>query len=311
MLIVTGTLAYDYIMDFPGQFADHILPHKLHSLNISFIVKTFAKRRGGTAGNVSHTLGLLSTPHVLFSIAGKDFDEYKRHLETLHIDISHIMIDKNDYSATGFAMTDEKDNQIWGYFYGAAEKMDKLLLKNVVSSSNDYVLIGPSGARGSLSFVKQCVKNNISYFFDPGFILTQVSNEELHFGIQHAYAIVGNDYEIGMIKKRIKIFDKLCQEKIVITTLGEKGALIEKDRKRFVIGVVNPTKVLDPTGAGDAFRSGFLAGFLKKYPLVVCGQMGAVAASFALEHYGTQEHFFTKEAFCERYRQAYKTLLEL
>src|SRR5437868_15138755 len=115
MLIITGTIAYDYIMDFPGSFADHILPKKIHKINLSFIVNKFAKRRGGTAGNVSYTLGLLQTPHVLFSYAGKDFEEYKNDFSKLGIDVSGVNIDPDDHTATGFAMTDNDQNQIWGF----------------------------------------------------------------------------------------------------------------------------------------------------------------------------------------------------
>src|SRR5258708_6953184 len=112
MLIITGTIAYDYIMDFPGSFADHILPDQIHKINLSFIVRTFAKRRGGTAGNVSYNLALLSTPNMLFSVAGKDFSDYKKVFQKLHIQMDNVHIDKKNYTATGFAMTDKSNNQI-------------------------------------------------------------------------------------------------------------------------------------------------------------------------------------------------------
>src|SRR5947207_130961 len=180
MLIITGSIAYDYIMNFPGSFGDHILPDQIHKINLSFIVDTFAKRRGGTAGNVSYSLGLLDTKNILFSVAGKDFTEYKKALRELPIDISKVVIDKKDYTATGFAMTDKTDNQIWGYFYGAADGIADLKLK-IVAKKNDLVLIGPSGAKGSVSLLKQCVELDLLYMFDPGFILTQVSDTDLLF----------------------------------------------------------------------------------------------------------------------------------
>src|ERR1700689_313358 len=122
MLIVTGSLAFDYIMEFPGSFSDHILPEHRHNINLSFIVSKFAKRRGGTAGNVSYSLGLLQLPHILFSYAGKDFEEYKADFSKIHIDVSHVAIDPDDHTATGFAMADNAQNQIWGFYYGASAR---------------------------------------------------------------------------------------------------------------------------------------------------------------------------------------------
>ncbi len=309
MLIVTGSIAYDYIMDFPGSFGDHILPDHIHQINLSFIVKTFAKRRGGTAGNVSYTLGLLTTPHKLFSTAGKDFGEYKQTLEKLKIDTSAVKIYNDTYTATGFGMTDKKDNQIWGFFYGANESVDKLKLKTV-AKKDDFVLIGPQGAKGSLSFVKQCVALNIPYMFDPGFILTQVTDEELTYGVTHAQFLIGNDYEISLIKSRVKNYEMIIKDKIIITTLGDKGAHIQEGGRTIEIKPVKPKKVVDPSGAGDAWRGGFLAGWQRDLDLTTCGQMGAVAATYAVEQYGTQEHKYTKSQFTKRYKDAYnKTLV--
>lgn len=303
MLIITGSLAYDYIMDFPGKFADHILPDQLHKINLSFMVNTFAKRRGGTAGNVSYTLALLQTPQVLFSVAGKDFDEYETAFQNLGIQM-RVTTNKNIHTATGFAMTDKSDNQIWGFFNGAIADASKLQLKTV-AKKNDFVLIGPNGVEGTMNMVKQCSKLHIPYLFDPGFTLTQISNEDLAFGVKHAAIVIGNDYEIDLIRNRVPAFEKETKDKIVITTLGEKGALIEKQNKQITIKPVKPTQVVDPTGAGDAWRGGFLAGFDRGYNLQVCGQMGAVAAVYAVEHYGTQEHHYTKSQFTKRYKETY------
>lgn len=310
MIIVTGTIAYDYIMDFPGGFSDHILPEEIHKINLSFIVSKFAKRRGGTAGNVSYSLGLLTTPHVLFTVAGKDFDEYQKGFKDLGIDLSNVKINTDEYTSTGFAMTDKNDNQIWGYFYGASDGIKDLRLDEV-AKKNDLVLVGPSGASGSMSFVNQCIALGISYMFDPGFILTQVSNEDLALGVKNAQIIIGNDYEISLIKERVKDWQEVFPQKTVITTLGEKGALIDDKGKIYEIKAIKPEKVVDPTGAGDAWRSGFLAGLEKGFDLQTCGQMGSVASVYAIEHYGTQEHTYTKEEFVNRYRQNYEALLKL
>ena len=309
MIIITGTIAYDYIMDFPGSFSDHVLENQTHTINLSFIVNKFDKRRGGTAGNVSYSLGLLKTPQILFSTAGSDFGAYKKEFEKIGINCSNVKVYKKEYSATGFAMTDKSDNQIWGYFYGASENIKNLKLSSV-AKKGDLVLVGPSGAEGSMSLLNQCIKRKIDYMFDPGFILTQVNNKDLTKGIKSAKYIIGNDYEIKLIKNRVKISKALWDKKIVITTLGAKGVVIQDGRRKYLVKAARPSKIIDPTGAGDAFRSGFLAGLSQEKNIETCGRMGAVCASFALEKYGGQQHKFSKKDFTTRYRQTYGSLLE-
>ncbi|MBF8249905.1 MAG: Adenosine kinase [Candidatus Levybacteria bacterium] len=310
MLIITGTVAYDYIMDFPGKFGDHILPDKIHQINLAFNVSKFAKRRGGTAGNVSYSLGLLQIPHILFAAAGKDFEDYKKDFLKLNINLDYVKIDKMNYTSTGFAMADKLDNQIWGYFLGASEKNYKLNLSQVAKKS-DLVLVGPTGAKGSMSFISQCVRLGIDYMFDPGFILTEVKDSQLEFGIKNAKYIIGNDYEIALIKMRVKNFEEIVKNKIFITTLGEKGAVISDGNNIIEIKSAKINKIVDPTGAGDAWRSGFLTGLQKGFDLQICGQMGSVASAYAIENYGSQEHKYTKQEFENRYRQTFGTLIKL
>lgn len=310
MLIVTGSLAYDYIMDFPGSFSDHILPEHTHNINLSFIVNRFAKRRGGTAGNVSYALGLLNTPHILFSYAGKDFDEYKQAFEKLSIRTSGIHIDKDDHTATGFAMSDKNQNQIWGFYYGAASKNKELKLKTI-AKKKDLVLIGPQGAEGSLSFINQCIELEIPYMFDPGFILTQVTNKDLQLGLKNAKYIIGNEYEMTLMRDRIEPFARIIRDKTIITTFGGKGATIDSENKRYEIKCVKVVSVASTTGAGDAWRGGFLAGLEKGLDLQTSGQMGAVASSFAVEYFGTQEYTFTKKEFTKRYTDTYNAKIEI
>jgi len=310
MLIITGSLAYDYIMEFPGSFSDHILPEHIHNINLSFIVDKFAKRRGGTAGNVSYTLGLLKTPHILFSYAGKDFDEYKKDFAKLGISVLGIQIDPDDHTATGFAMSDKDQNQIWGFYYGASAK-NKTLQISTVAKKEDLVLVGPQGAEGSLSLINQCISQEIPYMFDPGFILTQVNDADLELGLTNAKYIVGNDYEVKLMKERVKSFDSIMQAATLITTLGADGAEIHALEEKFSIKPAQAAKVESTTGAGDAWRGGFLAGLEKGFDLQISGQMGAVASSFVVEYLGTQDHLYSKEEFTKRYKDTYNTDLTL
>lgn len=271
------------------------------------MVNTFAKRRGGTAGNVSYTLGLLTTPQILFSVAGMDFGEYKEAFAKLGIDTRHISINKKIYTATGFAMTDKSNNQIWGFFNGAIADSTKLQLKSV-AKKNDFVLIGPQG-EGTISMVKQAVTLGVPYLYDPGFTLTNVSDTDLTYGVTHAHSLIGNDYELKLINDRVKDFASLTKEKMVITTLGKDGAKIIVNGKKTVIKPAKPIAVVDPSGAGDAWRGGFLAGWQRGYDLKTCGQMGSIASCYAIEHYGPQEHSYTKQQFAKRYKDTYNETL--
>ncbi len=304
MLIITGSIAYDYIMGFPGSFSDHILPEHTNNINLSFIVDKFAKKRGGTAGNVSYTLGLLQTPHTLFSYAGNDFEDYRKDFAKVGIDTSAVQIDPNDHTATGFAMADKNQNQIWGFYYGAAAKNSTLEL-DTVAKKQDLVYIGPQGAEGSLSLVHQCIKMGIPYMFDPGFILTQVTDEDLELGCKHASYITLNEYELHLVQSRVKNWTEMIKGKTIITTLGEKGATIEAEGKTYTIKPAKAEKIGATTGAGDAWRGGFLAGLARDFDLQTCGQMGAIAAVYAVEQYGTQDQLYTKEVFAKRYKATY------
>src|SRR6185503_84847 len=194
----------------------------------------------------------------------------------LKIDTAKVAVFDDLYTATGFAMTDKKDNQIWGFFYGAAEMSKELPLKKI-ASKKDLVLVGPAGAAGSMSMVNQSIHLGIPYMLDPGFILTQISDEDLEKAVTNAAYIIGNDYELQVIKDRVKKWKKLFTDKTIITTLGAEGAIIESEGKEYRIlpGIVK--KVVDPTGAGDAWRSGFLAGLERKFDLRTCAEMGAIA----------------------------------
>jgi adenosine kinase len=310
MIIITGSIAYDYILDFPGKYSDHILPDQIHKLNLSFIATKFDKKYGGTAANAAYCLGLLKTPNKLFSSAGKDFIEYKNHLKKNGVDCSAVQVDKEKYTALGFAITDKTDNQIWGYFYGAADNNKNLILKNV-ANKGDLVLVGPTGADATMRMVKQCVELKIDYMFDPGFILTDVTPDQLRLGIKRAKYIIGNDYEIESIRQRVNDWKTYFKDKVVITTLGKEGAVIETPKEKITIKPAVVKKVIDPTGAGDAWRGGFLAGLDRGFDLKTCGQMGSLAASFAVEVYGTQEYSYTLSDFQNRYRQTFNSLLKL
>lgn len=306
MVIVTGSVAYDQIMDLPGEFSSYILPEKIHQINISFVTDTHRRRFGGTGGNQAYSLSLLGVPVCLIASAGNDFQQYEEFLRSTSIDTTHIVKHKTEPTAAGFAITDQKDNQIWGFSKGAMTFAKNISLKKIISSYKKDVLvvIGPNEPLAMERYIDECVELNVPFAFDPAFYIPTLPVHVLKKGVTHARIVFGNDYEIELLKTKLRITNyQLREGQIFVTTLGEKGSRISvRESKRqsvrdIEVGVAKPKKVVDPTGAGDAYRAGFIAEFVEGKDLKICGQMGAVAASFAIEKYGTMEHMFTIKEF--------------
>ncbi len=303
-VVVTGSLAYDHIMSMPGSFGEHILPDKIHILNVSFIMETFRKEFGGTGGNIAYTLALLQTPAVLLGAAGRDFEAYRRHLSNQSHLVNMVKIFKDETTATGFVVTDRDDNQIWGFYQGAMKYSAKAGLIKVLKPG-DLLVIAPNDPKAMLEYARSAGKLKIPYMFDPAFNIPHLAAAELRFAIGKCAILVGNDYEIELISQRLKIRkDKLVKNtQILITTLGAGGSEIKSGGKTYKIPAAKPKNISDPTGAGDVYRAGFLAGYVRGLPIPDCGRMGAVAAVYTVEKYGTQTHKFSPAGFEKRYRE--------
>lgn len=311
-ILVTGTLGFDYIMDFPGKFADRIMPDKIHQISLSFIVDTLKKQFGGTAGNIAYSLKLLGIEPRIIAPAGNDFEPYQKFLLKHRIDISGIPIRKDVATSSYFVITDTDDNQIGSFYLGASKYAKNLSVIDKKNRSN-FVVLAPTDPEAMKKYVAECRENKITYLYDPAFQIGVFTPDDLLKGISGAKILIGNDYEISLIEKKLKINHaqllKLCP--IVITTLGVKGSIIETHDKKIAIRSAKPKAIVDPTGAGDAYRSGFLAGYMQGFDLQICGQMGAVAAVYTVEKYGTVTHSFSKKDFIKRYRENYKGNLVL
>lgn len=310
MITVTGSLAFDHIMDYPGKFSDHIMPDKIHQINLSFLVNTLNKQRGGTAGNIAYNLALLKTPVSVLGMVGIDFLEYSKFLSNCGVDISNIQIADNNLTSSCYIMTDKSDNQITAFYPGAMDFAQRLSLEGI---QTDFVIISPNNPQAMINFCAQCQKSNIPYMLDPGMQLPALSGEDLKNMLNGAKILIGNDYEIALLCDKLQVTsDKLLGNvEILITTLGEKGSIIQTKDKNLQINTAKLAQVADPTGAGDAYRAGFLTGFLKELDLKVCGQMGSIAACYAIEKYGTTNHTFTIAEFCERYKENFEEELKL
>lgn len=303
-IVVTGSLAFDYIMDFPGSYEDHILPDKIKTLSVSFLVNNLNKNLGGTAGNIAYTLALLNHPPSILSSAGtKDFVAYQEHLKRANIDRENINLVKDEFTATAYIITDKNNCQIAGFYPGAMNYDETLSLPNKV----DFLIAAPTTPKAMERFISQAKKRNTPYLFNPAQTLPRFQGDTLERGIDGAEIVIGNDYEIALIQEKTGLSKEeiLRKAKVIVTTLGHEGSLIETEKQRLRVGIVKPQKIVDPTGAGDAYIAGFIAGYTRQLPLQICGQLGATAATYAIEHYGTQNHSFTMKEFNDRYKKAF------
>lgn len=311
MFLVTGALAYDYILAFPGKFSDHILPEKIHVINISCVVDKVDRHFGGTGGNQAYTLGLLGMKPIMLGAAGKDFGPYDEYLRSVGVDTQWVSYADDYLTTMGYALFDKSNNQIWGFAKNAMKKAKDLRIA-MVKPQVSFVLITPDDYDAISQYIVECNKLKIPYAFDPAFDIPQLTVEILTQGVQGAEVVFGNDYEIAQLMDRCSLtHEVLVKDKIVITTLGEKGSVVEYNEQKYEIPVATPKKLVNPSGAGDAYRSGFLAGYKRGFELPVCGRMGAVAASYAIENNGTIEHTFTLKEFSDRYKENFGKQLEL
>ncbi len=309
MIVVTGSLAFDLILDFPGNFSEHILPEKLHTLNVSFLVEKMQKGFGGTAGNISYNLAMLGIKVGILGLVGSDFETYRDFLQKNNVNTNYIRQVPNFFTSTAVGITDGKDNQIWG-FYTGADSLSEGLSLDTITEEIDFGIVAPHNPRAMIKMTQEYQRKKIPYLFDPGMQLPWLDKNDLRIGIKGARIVIANDYEMSVIEK--KIGEKLEDpHKIIIVTLGEKGSRISYKGAVYEIPPAKVKGAYDPTGAGDAYRAGFVSGFLRKFPIETCGKMGALCAAYTVEAYGTTTHTFTFEEFSYRYKDNFHEALIL
>jgi len=311
-IVVSGSLAYDQIMDFPGKFSDHILPDQVHNLNLSFLLSSCRQSFGGTAGNIAYNLTLLQERPTIFGVAGSDFLNYRKRLQTQNVDVKYLKIFTQERTAAAYIMTDLADNQIAAYYpgplpknyaRGAARK-----LKNI-----DLAIIAPEDKNRMLDYAAIYKKNKVPYIFDPGQAIISFSAAELRRALSGAKILIGNDYEIKLILDKLSAKHEHLSKLVdtLIVTKGSAGSEIYQGNDRISIKAAKPRKISDPTGAGDAYRAGLIKGLINGYNLKTCGQVGALTAVYAVEKFGTQNHKFSLSEFKKRYRVNFKETLNI
>jgi adenosine kinase len=302
--VLTGSIAYDYLMTFPGYFREHILPDHLDNISLSFLVDTMVRQRGGVAPNIAYNLALLGEKPILLGTVGDDFDVYRIWLESKGINTSHIKVIPGEFTASFFANTDLANSQIASFYTGAMAYAADLSLQEVISEQPDLVVISPNDPTAMELYTVECQEMNIPYLYDPSQQIVRIKPEKLRQGVLGAKHLFVNEYEFELLQKHTGLKEMEIRDHIdiLVVTLGEKGATVYTNGKQFSISPVKPDKIADPTGVGDAFRAGFLKGLSMELDPVICGQIGALAATYCLEQRGTQNHSYTISDFVERYR---------
>jgi adenosine kinase len=312
-ILVSGSLAYDYIMNFPDSFRNHILPHQLHILSVCFTVDRLERGWGGTGGNIVYTLKLLGDDPLIVSVVGKDGQAYLEYLKKNGIASGNIIEDDQLYTASAHITTDRDNNQVTAFYNGPLERAQEISVYDLKQKFT-LAIIAPTAKEVMMRHIKECQELGIPAVFDPGQQITTFNDVELRSVISQSAFVIGNDYEIKLLQERTgwDAAEILKNVPVMITTLGERGSIVTtSDGDEFDIKPCPPESVDDPTGAGDAYRAGFFVGVEKGFDYQTCGQMGSVAASYAVESYGTQHHQFTAKEFCKRYEKTYGQALEL
>lgn len=311
-IVVTGSLAYDYIMDFPGYFKDHMLAEKAHMLSVSFLVDSMRKMRGGVAGNIAYNLALLGERPLMVGTAGHDFHEYRAWLERHGVDTSGVLLLDDEFTSSCFINTDKANNQIVAFYAGAMGRDHERTLVDKGLTGEDLVLVSPTSPEAIERFAVECQRLGIPYIFDPGKQTPRMSAEHIQIGLRGARVLVGNDYEFGMMARRLEISEEalIAAVPLTIVTKGEQGSQIYTDGRLATEVPVAPVReVVDPTGAGDAYLAGLAFGIGRDLPLDVTGRIAALCATYAIESRGCQEHAFTRPDFAERYRASFGAAL--
>jgi adenosine kinase len=307
-LVVTGSIAFDYLMSFPGKFIDHFLRDHIERVSLSFLVDTMDKRRGGCAPNIAYTLALLGERPYLMATAGQDFADYRQWLEAAGVDTSLIKQVSDKFTASFFCSTDVDNNQIASFYAGAMTNAAELSLRTVKDCG--LAIISPNDPAAMTQYAEECRTLGIRYIFDPGQQCTSMAGDELSGGIRGAHIVIANDYEFELIREKTKLSetDVLAQSSALIVTRGEQGSSIFTTDGRIDVAAVKPQRIVDPTGVGDAFRGGLMKGLAKNAGIKTAAQMGSVAATYALEHLGGQSHSYTWDEFAARYKQHFGPL---
>lgn len=303
-IVITGSIAFDYLMHFPGKFSEAFMADQLDKISLSFLVDTMKKHPGGTAPNIAYTMALLGSSPTVMATAGQDFKEYRAALEAVGVDTAAIIAIEDDFTASFFVSTDDDQNQIATFYTGAMAYAKDLTYAQYAPDA-DLTIISPNDPTAMRAYAEECRELGIPFIYDSSQQTARLSGEDLAASLKGAAMLTLNDYEYNLIKEKTGLSDSDIREQVggLLVTKGKEGALLWMDGVEYHIPVVPPKEIKEPTGVGDAFRAGLMRGMELGLPWPIAGRMGALAATYVLENVGTQNHAFTPEEFVARYRE--------
>ena len=310
-ILVSGSLAYDRIMDFPGKFSDHILPDKVHVLNVCFMINELKENFGGTAGNIAYALSLLDESPTIVATAGRDFEAYREWFNKNNISTENIKIVEEELTAGAYITTDQSDNQITAFNPGAMKFTASYDFESI-ARDNTIAIVSPGNLDDMFNFSKIYQEKKVDYIFDPGQSLPAWSSERLIEVMDGAKIFICNDYELQLTQEKTSMTadDILEKTEILVQTKSEHGSVVvmreHGQTKNIEIPAAEVDSVKDPTGAGDAYRAGLIKGFfLSDGDIVHAARMGAVTAAYCVEVYGPQNFDFTDKSFNKRFEKTF------
>lgn len=303
-ILLTGSVAYDYLMTFPGLFKEQILPERLESISLSFLVDSMSRQRGGIAPNIAYSMALLGARPRIMATVGEDFEEYRAWLEAKGVDTTLMKVVPGVFTASFFATTDQINAQIASFYPGAMGYAGSQSLKELASKP-ELVLVSPNEPGAMTKFAAEARELGIPYLYDPSQQVLRLEGKELARDMEGAQFLFCNDYEFGLISKKTgwSLDQILDHVSILVITRGKDGADLYADNNTVHIPTVPEREIVDPTGVGDSFRGGFLAGYSRGFDWKLCGEIGSLAAVYCLEQNGPQSHTYTREEFVTRFRE--------
>lgn len=303
-ILVSGAIAYDRILYFNGHFKNLFLPEKVHVLSVSFDIETIDESFGGTGGNIAYTLKLLGSEPMLFGSVGSDYGRYGEWFKSLGIAENHIVHVPDMLTSQAHMMTDRDNNQITGFHQGAGAYQ---YTEEIPTDADALAIVAPAHPKNMLRFSRHYHRHGMRYIFDPGQQIPTFSREDFNACLEGAWLFIANDYELslsldmsGWTEDELK-----ARVPVVITTFGDRGSAVYAGGTLHEIGIVPAEVVRDPTGAGDAYRAGFLKGIESGLSVDAAARLAATTASYAIEKLGTQNHFFTLADVLERHKKAF------
>ncbi|MEX0878574.1 MAG: carbohydrate kinase family protein [Thermoanaerobaculia bacterium] len=318
-IVVTGSVAFDYLMTFPGRFTEHLIPDRMSRLSVSFLVDEMRRVPGGCGPNIAYGLALLGERPALLATAGDDAAAYRDRLGREGIDVTGLRLEPDLFTASFFVSTDLDQNQLASFYTGAMARAHELSIRSLDPSTVAFVVISPNDPPAMASYAEECRRFEIPFLYDPSQQVTRLSGPEMREGFRGAAILIMNDYEFGILTHKTGLTREQMEEQVpvLIVTHGPDGSTIHASDGGGgrIAHEIPPARVereaVDPTGVGDMYRAGLLRGLRVGAPWPVAGRIGSVAAVFGLEALGPQPPRYTKAEFVERFRRSFGDAPEL